>query len=102
MPFGLKNTREIYQRFVNKIFKNQIGCGLEVYVDDILVKNESMGEHVRSLSETFVALRAHSMKLNPEKCALGVSRQVPRLNDFERGIEVNLKKIQAIMEMSPL
>ncbi|KAA3473387.1 RNA-directed DNA polymerase-like protein [Gossypium australe] len=67
MPFGLKNTRETYQRLVNRIFKNQISCGLEVYMDDILVKNESIGEHVRSLLETFVVLRAHSMKLNPEK-----------------------------------
>lgn len=39
MPFGLKNTVTTYQRLMNKIFKNQIGRSIEVYVDDIMVKS---------------------------------------------------------------
>lgn len=61
-----------------------------------------MDEHVRSLSETFVILRAHGMKLNPENCAFGVG--AGRFLGFmilEREIEVNPEKIQAIMEISP-
>ncbi|KAA3486993.1 RNA-directed DNA polymerase-like protein [Gossypium australe] len=46
MPFGLKNWGATYQRLVNRIFKNQIGHRLEVYVDDMLVKGESIGEHM--------------------------------------------------------
>ena len=38
MPFGLKNTGVTYQRVVNKMFKEQIGRIMEVYVDDMLVK----------------------------------------------------------------
>ncbi|KAA3465502.1 RNA-directed DNA polymerase-like protein [Gossypium australe] len=48
MLFGLKNVGATYQRLVNRIFKNQIGRGLEVYVDDMLVKTESMSEHVEA------------------------------------------------------
>ncbi|CAL8153313.1 unnamed protein product [Prunus armeniaca] len=38
VPFRLKNARAIYQRLVNKIFKEQISKTMEVYVDDMLVK----------------------------------------------------------------
>ncbi|KAA3465901.1 RNA-directed DNA polymerase-like protein [Gossypium australe] len=72
MPFGLKNAGAPYQRLVNRRFKDQIGCDLEVYIDDMLVKSTSMGEHVRNLSETFAILRAYGMKLNLEKCAFRV------------------------------
>ena len=39
MPFGLKNVGEMYQRLMNKIFTNQIGRNVQVYVDDMLVKS---------------------------------------------------------------
>lgn len=39
VPFGLKNVRATYQQLVNKIFKDQIGRNMEVYVDDILIKS---------------------------------------------------------------
>ena len=41
MPFGLKNAGATYQWLVNKIFKEQIGRNMEVYVDDMLVKSKS-------------------------------------------------------------
>lgn len=36
MPFGLKNAGATYQRQVNRMFRAQIGCNMEVYVDDKL------------------------------------------------------------------
>ncbi|KAL5543866.1 hypothetical protein UlMin_007650 [Ulmus minor] len=36
MSFGLKNAGATYQRLVNKMFKDQIGKTMEVYVDDML------------------------------------------------------------------
>ena len=35
MPFGLKNVGVTYQRLVNKMFSQQIGRNMEVYVDEI-------------------------------------------------------------------
>ncbi|KAL5544666.1 hypothetical protein UlMin_008450 [Ulmus minor] len=46
MPFGLKNAGATYQRLVNKMFKNQIGKTMEVYVDDMLVKSLKTEEHI--------------------------------------------------------
>ena len=38
MPFGLKNVGATYQRLMNKMFTDQIGRNVQVYVDDMLVK----------------------------------------------------------------
>lgn len=42
MPFGLKNAGVKYQRLVNKVFKEQIGRNMEVYIDDMLVKRNEV------------------------------------------------------------
>lgn len=39
MPFRLKNAGATYQRLVNKMFTEQIGKIMEVYIDDIVVKS---------------------------------------------------------------
>ena len=39
MPFGLKNAGATYQRLMNKMFAQQIGRNVQVYVDDMLVKS---------------------------------------------------------------
>ena len=55
------------------MFCPQIGRNVEVYVDDMLVKSQDEGEHLNDLQETFDTFRQYSMKLNPSKCAFGVS-----------------------------
>lgn len=45
MPFGLKNAGATYQRLMRKIFKPLIGCIVEVYIDDIVVKSKGRSEH---------------------------------------------------------
>ena len=38
---------------VNKVFKEQIGHTMEVYVDDMLVTSLQCADHVQHLSEAF-------------------------------------------------
>ncbi|GAU39237.1 hypothetical protein TSUD_396840 [Trifolium subterraneum] len=45
MPFGLKNAGATYQRIMNKVFHNEIGDMLEVYMDDMIVKSEEEIDH---------------------------------------------------------
>ena len=73
MPFGLKNAGATYQRLMNKMFARQIGRNVQVYVDDMLVKSRREEDHLADLKETFDTLRSFNMKLNPEKCAFGVT-----------------------------
>ena len=44
-----------------------------VYIDDVLVKSKERPDHEKHLQETFMLLRRYDMKLNPLKCAFGVS-----------------------------
>ena len=98
MPFGLKNTGATYQRLVNQMFKKQIGKNVEVYADDMLVKSKEEEDHLDDLKETFNTLRQYSMKLNPSKCAFGVSSG--KFLGFivsQKGIEANPEKVRAIL-----
>ncbi|XP_060960721.1 uncharacterized protein LOC133031270 [Cannabis sativa] len=71
--FGLKNSRETYQRMVNKMFSQQLGLTMEAYIDDMLGKSKDGLEHVDHLWECFQILLVHSMRLNPAKYAFPVS-----------------------------
>jgi hypothetical protein len=88
---------------MRRIFEELIGRIIEAYVDDILVKSKKTGDLVPDLTEVFAKLRQHGVKLNPEKCVFRVPRGM--LLGFavsERGIEANLEKISAIMDMGPI
>ena len=102
MPFGLKNAGATYQRLVNKMFKKQIGASMEVYIDDMLVKSTTAELHIAHLSEAFQILKEYNMKLNPAKCAFGVS--AGKFLGFivnNRGIEANPDKIKVMLDMLP-
>ena len=73
MPFGLKNAGAMYQRLMNKMFPQQIGRNVQVYVDVVLVKSQREEDHLEDLRETFDTLRSYNMKLNPGKCAFEVT-----------------------------
>ena len=74
---------------------------MEIYVDDMLIKSKEKGRHLDDLKETFETLRQYKMKLNPTKCAFRVSSgNFLGFMVSQRGIEANLEKVKAILEMS--
>jgi hypothetical protein len=88
---------------MRRVFGGLIGRIIEAYVDDIVVKSKKTGDLVPDLTEVFVRLRQHGVKLNPEKCIFGVPRGM--LLSFvvsECGIEAYPDKISAIMDMGPI
>ena len=40
MPFWLKNAEATYQRMMTRMFRDKIGCTVEVYIDDMVVKSK--------------------------------------------------------------
>lgn len=100
MPFSLKNAEATYQRLMDKVFQEHIDRNVEVYVDNMVAKIVSLGDHCMDLEEIFVQLRKSNMRLNPIKCAFGV--EVGKFLGFiitRRGIEANPDKYQTIQEM---
>ncbi|RVW39099.1 hypothetical protein CK203_084156 [Vitis vinifera] len=75
------------------------GHTVEVYIDDIVFKSKTRENHTHHLQEVFHLLREYDMKLNPSKCAFGVS--AGKFLGFmvtQRGIEVNPDQIKAVLE----
>ena len=100
MPFGLKNAGATYQRLVNKMFKEQLGKTMEVYIDDMVVKSKKAENHLQDLEEAFSILDKFNMKLNPAKCHFGVkSGKFLGYMVTRRGIEASSEQIKAIIDL---
>ena len=91
MTFGLKNAGATYQSAMNYIFHKLIGRIVEIYIDDVVVKSKGYKEHQFDLRETLECIK-HDLKMNPNKCAFGVSAgQFLGFMVHERGIEIGQK-----------
>ena len=72
---------------------------MEVYIDDVVIKSPAKSKHLFDLEKAFQRMRSHKLKINPLKCAFGVS--IGNFLGFlvhQKGIKVdknNAKAIQA-------
>ncbi|GKV11366.1 hypothetical protein SLEP1_g22629 [Rubroshorea leprosula] len=102
MPFGLKNAGATYQRAMNAIFHDMIGKFMEIYIDDVVVKSHGEANHLVHLRKAFERMRQHGLKMNPLKCAFGVSASnFLRYLVHERGLQVDKNKARAVIEAKP-
>uniref|UniRef100_A0A2N9G962 Uncharacterized protein n=1 Tax=Fagus sylvatica TaxID=28930 RepID=A0A2N9G962_FAGSY len=100
MPFGLKNAGATYQRTMTAMFHDMMHKEIEDYVDDIVVKSKKREDHLRILRKVFDRCRLYKLKMNPLKCAFGVS--AGKFLGFlvhNRGIDVDPAKASAIATM---
>ena len=100
MPFGLKNVGAMYQRTMTAIFHDMIYEEMEDYVDDIVVKSKTRTGHLRVLEQVFERCRKYKLRMNPMKCAFGVSagKFLGFLVHY-KGISVDPAKATAIATM---
>jgi len=85
------------------VFGKHIGSTVEAYVDDFIVKSKKRGNLIQDLEIAFGCLRANKIKLNLEKCVIGVPRGM--LLGYivsQRSIEANPEKDSAIARMGPI
>ena len=102
MPFGLKNTGTTYQRTMTLIFGDMLHKQAEDYVDDLVVKAKNPFEHLLHLRQVFERCREHNFRMNPSKCAFGVSSgKFFRFLVRQRGIDLDPTKAEAITTLSP-
>ena len=103
MPFVLKIVGATYQSMMTAIFHDMMHHELEDYVDDIVVKSRRQGDHVKVLRKVFERCKLFKLRINPLKCAFGVS--VGKFLGFlvhSRGIDMDPAKATAIVTMKPL
>jgi hypothetical protein len=82
---------------MNLIFHDLLGIVLEIYTDDVLVKSGSMNNHLADLHLALERMCRYGLKINPLKCAFGVS--TGKFLGFiihDHGTEINPKKIESI------
>ena len=82
---------------MNLIFHDLLGVILEVYIDDIVVKSAGLDNHLADLRLALERIRWYSLKMNPLKCAFGVS--AGKFLSFiihEKGTELDPERIEAM------
>jgi hypothetical protein len=102
MTFGLKNAGPTYQGAMNLIFHDLLGIILEIYIDDVVVKSDSMDNHLANLRLALERMCQYGLKMNLLKCVFGVS--AGKFLGFiinEHGIEIDPKKIEFINKVLP-
>ena len=102
MSFGLKNAGVIYQTTMTAMFHDMMHREIEDYVDDIVVKSKMRKDHFGILKKVFERYRLYKLKMNPLKCAFGVS--AGKFLGFlvhQCGIDVDPTRASAIATMKP-
>ena len=102
IPFGLKDVGATYQRTSTTFLHDMMHTEVQVYVNHMIVKSKDRAEHNIALEKFFMRLRKYNMRLNPQKCAFGVTSGI--LLGYvisSRGIKIDSTIIIAIMTMPP-
>jgi hypothetical protein len=71
MPFGLENALVFFQRVVDQVLEGV--DFLTCYIDDVLVHNKGLLQHLAHLEELFKRLHKINMKIHPKKCEFVVT-----------------------------
>lgn len=97
MPFGLRNSAQTFQRFINEVVR-----GLPfvfAYLDDLLVASSSHNEHEAHLRQVFQRLDENGLVINPNKRTFGIqSLELLGLNVIPGGTQPLESKVRALRE----
>ena len=99
MPFGLCNAPGTFQRLMNKVFADNLGKFITVYLDDILIFSRNLEEHWKHLRWALDRLREAKLYGRLHKCEF-LKDQVEYLG-FEvspRGVQAYPGKVRAIID----
>ncbi len=64
MPFGLTNALATFQRALDIILAWLKWRSCLVYLDDVIIFSQSVGDHIRQVDEVLTALREAGVSLN--------------------------------------
>ena len=85
------------------MFHDMMHRNVEVYVDDMILKSRGRADHLAALERFFERIWKLRLRLNPKKCTFRVTfGKLLGHMVSERGIEIDLNKIKAILDMPVL
>lgn len=98
LPFGIASAPEVYHKTIHMIYEHI--KGVDTSMDDIIVWGSTKAEHDVRLKQVFKATRKANLKLNREKCQLGV-KELTFVGDIlsSEGIRPDPRKVSAIENM---
>ena len=98
LPFGISTSGDIFIQTMNNIFSDV--HGVEVINDDLLVHGRDHEEHDKNLHQVLRKARSVSLKLNANKCHIGLSevKYVGHVISSE-GLKPNPERVKAIIDM---
>ena len=70
MHFGLCNAPATFQRLIKQILETLIGCGVLVFLDDILIYAETSEELIDKLSQVLKLLAKAGLKCKAFRCSV--------------------------------
>jgi hypothetical protein len=97
IPMGWRSAGAHFQQQLAGVLNGLLYKKCELYMDDILPFAESEEEMLQRLHRLFTRFRAYNVTLNPEKCAIGMTRveYVGHLIDSE-GIHFTRIKLDSV------
>jgi len=98
MPFGSKNTPFFFQQIMDQVLKGV--DFLKCYIDDVLMHNKGLLQHLVHLEELFKRFHEVNMKIHPKKCEFAITSVVYLGHKIlPNGVMAHWAKVVTILEM---
>ncbi|KAH7706854.1 gagpol and env protein precursor [Aphelenchoides avenae] len=98
LPFGLSNAPGGFERAMEKIFEEDLGKTVFIYLDDILIATDTLEEHLQVVEKVLAKLREYNLRLKPKKCAF-LKTETAFLGHVisAEGLKVDAEKIEKLL-----
>ncbi|KAK9747124.1 Reverse transcriptase (RNA-dependent DNA polymerase) [Popillia japonica] len=99
VPFGLANASAVFQRVVNKMLGGLHLAKVLAYMDDLLIRSETVAGGLALLDEVLALVQQAGLKLNLTKCSF-LKRRLEYLGNeiTAGGIQPGARKIEAVLK----
>lgn len=98
MPFGLMNASQTMQKLMDRLFPPSIENNIFVYLDDLIVCNNSFESHIETLTKVYEVLKFAGLTINAKK-SLFCKPSLAFLGFIvdKNGLHTNPQKVESIL-----